>query len=273
DPIRVVTPAGSDVYTLAGVDTYGGADDAAGSPVVAFTPATASDTIGEPGRYDAIAVRAGPGVPSSELTSRIERALAGTPGVEALSHDEAVAAAEAEGGEGVAFMSTFLMAFALVALLVGSFVISNTFSITVAQRTRETAMLRAIGASRRQVARATKLEALITGLLGSVLGVVLGVGAAVGLRALLAGFGLDLPEGGLVVGGSTVAVCLAVGIVVTLVAAVVPARRAAKVAPIAAMRDVAVDRSGRSVVRAVVGGLVAALGVAALALGLAGGAA
>ena len=273
DPIRVVTPAGSDVYTLAGVVTYGGADDAAGSPVVAFTPTTASDTIGEPGRYDAIAVRAGPGVPSSELRADLERALAGTPGVEALSHDEAVAAAEAEGGEGIAFMSTFLMAFAAVALLVGSFVISNTFSITVAQRTRETALLRAIGASRRQVARATRLEALVTGVLASALGVVLGIGAAVGLRALLAGFGLDLPEGGLVVEASTVAICLGVGVVVTLLAAIVPARRAAKVAPIAAMRGVAVDRSGRSVVRAVVGGLVTTLGVAALAVGLGGGAA
>ncbi len=271
DPIRVLTPAGSDTYTLAGVVTYGGADDAAGSPVVAFTPATASDTIGEPGRYDAIAVRAGPGVASSELVAGLERALAGTPRVETLDHAEAVAAAEAEGGEGVAFMSTFLMAFAAVALLVGSFVISNTFSITVAQRTKETAVLRAIGASRRQVARATRLEALVTGVVASALGVVLGIGAALGLRALLAGFGLDLPEGGLVVNGSTIAVCMGVGVVVTLVAAIVPARRAAKVAPIAALRDVAVDRSGRSVTRAVVGGLVTALGVAALAVGLGGG--
>lgn len=273
DPIRLVTPAGADTYSLAGVVTYGGADDAAGSPVVVFTPATASDTIGEPGRYDAIAVRAGPGVSSSALSGGIERALGGTPGVEALTHDEAVAAAEAEGDEGVAFMSTFLMAFAVVALLVGSFVISNTFAITVAQRTRETALLRAIGASRRQVARATKLEALVTGVLASALGVVLGIGAAVGLRALLAGFGLDLPDGGLVVNGPTVAVCMAAGVVVTFVAAVVPARRAAKVAPLAALRAAAVDRSGRSVVRAVVGGLVTALGVAALAAGLGSGAA
>ena len=271
DPVRVLTPAGSDTYTLVGVATYGGADDAAGSPVVAFTPATASDTIGEPGRYDAIAVRAGPGVSPSEVTAGIEQALQGTPSVEALDHDEAVAAAEAEGGEGVAFMSTFLLAFALVALLVGSFVISNTFSITVAQRTRETAMLRAIGASRRQIARATKVEALVTGVLASALGVVLGIGAAVGLRALLAGFGLDLPEGGLVVNASTVAICMGVGVLVTSVAAIVPARRAAKVAPIAAIRGVAVDRSARSVGRAVSGGLVTALGVAALALGLSGG--
>lgn len=270
DPIRIITPAGSDTYSLAGVVTYGGADNAAGAPVVAFTPPTATDVIGEPGRYDSIAVRAGPGVGSTELATRLTRALAGTDHVEALSHDEAVAAAEAESGGAVAFMSTFLMAFAIVALLVGSFVISNTFSITVAQRTRETAVLRAIGASRRQVARATRLEALATGVLASALGVVLGIATAVGLKALLASFGIDLPEGGLVVTGSTVVLCLVVGVVVTLVAAIVPARRASRVAPIAAMRDVAVDRSGRSVVRVVTGVVVTGLGVAALAVGLGG---
>ncbi len=270
-PVRVVTPAGSDTYTLAGVVTYGGADNAAGSPVIAFTAQTASDTIGEPGRYDAIAVRAGPGVSSDEVTRNLTQALRSTPHVEALTHTEAVAAAKAEDGEAVGFMSTFLMAFAITALLVGSFVISNTFSITVAQRTKETAMLRAIGASRRQVARATKLEALVTGVLASALGVFLGIGAAVGLKALLNSFGLDLPAGGLVVSGSTVAICMAVGTVVTLVAAIVPARRAAKVAPIAAIRDVAVDRSGRSVRRAVIGAVVTVAGMALLAMGLGGG--
>ncbi|MCB1017452.1 MAG: FtsX-like permease family protein [Acidimicrobiales bacterium] len=271
DPIRVVTPAGSDLYTVAGVATYGGADNAAGSPVVAFTPPTATDVIGEPGRYDAVAVRAGPGVGSAELAARIDRALAGTDDVEVLDHDEAVAAAKAESGEDIGFLSTFLLAFALVALLVGSFVISNTFSITVAQRNRETAMLRAIGASRRQVAWATRLEALATGVVASAVGVVLGVATAVGLRALLGGFGVDLPEGGLVVTASTVVVCLAVGVVVTLAAAIVPARRAARVAPVAAMREVAVDRSGRSAARMAAGAVVTALGIVALALGLGGG--
>ncbi len=270
DPVRVVTPAGPDTYTLAGVVTYGGADNAAGSPVIGFTPTTAAEVIGEPGRYDAIAVRAGPGVSSGEVTRNIEQALQGTSGVEALTHEEAVAAAEAESDAGVGFMSTFLMAFAIVALLVGSFVISNTFSITVAQRTKETAMLRAIGASRRQVARATRLEALVTGVVASAAGVVVGVGAAVGLRALLAAFDLDLPDGGLVVTPGIVMVCMAVGTVVTLVAAIVPARRAARVAPIAAMRDVALDRSGRSIRRAVVGTVVTVAGVALIASGLGG---
>jgi len=271
DPVQVVTAAGSDTYTLAGVATYGGADNNGGAPVVAFTPDTASQVIGEPGRYDAIAVRAGPGFSSAAVTEGIREALNGVPGVEALTHDEAVVAAEAESEAGIAFLNTFLMAFAVVALLVGSFVIANTFSITVAQRTKETALLRAIGASRRQVSRAMWIEALLTGITASAMGVVAGIAAAVGLRALLSGFGLDLPQGGIVVTTSTVVVCLAVGTIVTVLAAIVPARKAAKVAPIAAMRDVALDRSGRSVKRAVIGTVVTLAGIALIAVGLGGG--
>ena len=270
DRVRVVTPVGSDVYSLAGVATYGGAADAAGAAVVAFTPSTASEVLGEPGRYDAVAVRAVDGVSQVELAGRLRSALDVTPEVETLTGAEAAREAEADSGEGVAFLNTFLMAFAVTALLVGSFVISNTFSITVAQRSQETAMLRAIGASRRQVSRAMWIEALLTGVVASALGVVLGVGAAVGLRALLDGFGLDLPAGGLVVTGGVIATCVAVGTIVTVAAAVVPARRAAKVPPIAAMRDLALDRSGRSARRVVIGGVVVAAGGALLALGLAG---
>jgi putative ABC transport system permease protein len=148
--------------------------------------------IGEPGRYDAISVRAADGVSQTEVVGDLRAALGATTGVEAITGDQAVDEAKAASATGVAFMNTFLMAFAITALLVGSFVISNTFSITVAQRSKETAMLRAIGASRRQVKRAIWIEALLTGITASALGVVLGVGAAMGLRALLAGFGLDL---------------------------------------------------------------------------------
>ena len=271
DRVQVVTPVGSDTYTLAGIATYGGAADAAGSPVVAFTPATASEVIGEPGRYDAIAVRAGPGTSQAEVTRALRQALGDTPGVEAITGRDAVADALNQNAGGLAFMTTFLMAFAVVALLVGSFVISNIFSITVAQRTRETAVLRAIGASRRQVSRALRLEALCTGLAASLVGVVAGIGTAVALRALLTGFGLDLPAGPLVVSPGKVLTCVTVGTIVTVAAAAFPARKAAKVPPIAAMRDVALDRSGRSVKRAVVGTLVSAAGVACLALGLSGG--
>jgi putative ABC transport system permease protein len=150
-------------------------------------------------------------------------------------------------------------------------VISNTFSITVAQRTRENALLRAIGASRKQVMRSVMLESLLTGVVASAIGVVAGIATAMGLEALLGSFGVDLPEGDPVVAAKTVIVSMAIGITVTLVAAYLPARRAAKVPPIAALRDVALDRSGRSLKRTIVGAAVSVAGIALLAVGLSGG--
>ena len=147
-------------------------------------------------------------------------------------------------GTSLQFVNMFLMTFAIVALVVGSFVIYNTFSITVAQRTKETALLRAIGAKRRQVMRSIRLEALFIGLFASAAGVAAGIGLAQGLRSVLKAFGLDLPSGGAVIVPRTIVVSMLTGIIVTLVAAWLPARRAAKVAPIEALRDTAVDSDG-----------------------------
>lgn len=271
DRVEVVGPTGPDTYTVSGIATFGGADDAAGAPVVAFTPATAAAVLGEAGRYDAIAVRAGPDVRSAELVRSLHSSLAGAAaGVEVLDHREAVADEQARSDSAVGFMGTFLLAFALVALLVGSFVIANTFAITVAQRTRERALLRALGASRRQVTRATLIEAVVAGVVASALGVLFGIGASFGLRAVLVAFGLDLPAGGLVVTPAIVLGCITLGALVTVAAAWIPARRAGRVPPLAALRDVAVDRSAHSVVRAVLGALVTAGGVALLVRGLQG---
>jgi putative ABC transport system permease protein len=269
DTVRVITMAGSDPYTVAGIATYAGADDAGGAPVVAFTPETASNVLGEPGRYDAVQVAAAEGVSEDELAAALNATLTGSD-VEAITGTTAVEEAEAASATGLGFMTTFLLAFAIVSLLVGAFVISNTFSITVAQRSREHALLRAIGASRRQVERAVAFEALLTGVAASAIGVVAGIAAAVGLRALLESFGLDLPAGDTVVATRTVVVSMAVGTVVTVVAAYLPARRAARIAPVAAMRDEALDRSGRSLVRAVAGTVVSLAGVALIGIGLSG---
>ena len=270
DRVDVVGPTGAATYTLAGIATYGGADDAAGAPVLAFTPATAAAVLGEPGRYDSIAVRADgdAGVSGGELVDALRSSLDGIGDVEVLDHREAVADEQARSDAAVGFMGTFLLAFALVALLVGSFVIANTFAITVAQRTRERALLRALGASRRQVRRATLIEAVVTGVVASGIGILFGVGASVGLRAVLEGFGFDLPAGGLVVTPAVVLGCVALGTVVTVVAAWVPARRAGRVPPLAALRDVAIDRSGRGVVRGLLGVAVTLGGVALLVAGL-----
>src|SRR5262245_50691857 len=156
--------------------------------------------------------------------------------------------------------------FAGVALLVATFTIHNTFSITVAQRTRESALLRALGASRRQVLTAVVVESLVVGVIASGVGLFAGLGLANGLKAVLDAAGFGIPTGTLALEQSVVLIALAVGIVITLIAGLTPAIKASRVAPLAALRDVEVDRSGASIVRGVIGTLVTGAGVALLVL-------
>jgi putative ABC transport system permease protein len=267
DTVQVLSPAGSQQYRIAGVATYGGADDAAGAPVVAFTPQTASRVIGAPGRYSAIEVVAAPGVSQGQVAANL-RAAIHQPGTEVITGAQAAAEARRDTGASLRFVNIFLLTFAIVALVVGSFVIYNTFTITVAQRTKETALLRAIGARRRQVMRSIRLEALLTGIFASTAGVILGIGLAQGLRSLLSAFGMELPSGSSVIESRTVVVSMLTGVVVTVAAAWLPARRAARVAPIEALRDTALDTSAHSkrwvllgVAAGVVGGVMIARGL------------
>jgi putative ABC transport system permease protein len=172
--------------------------------------------------------------------------------------------------DNVAEFATFMLVFAGIAMFVGAFIINNTFSITVAQRTREMAMLRAIGASGRQVKRAVLAEAVAVGLLASAAGLAAGVGVAILLKSLLASVGLDIPSGAPVIAQSTVIAAMGTGLIVTFVSAWMPARRASKVPPIAALRDVAAERTGWSKRRAVSGLLLVSTGVAILLAGLNG---
>ena len=146
----------------------------------------------------------------------------------------------------MAFFNTFLLVFAVIALFVGSFIIYNSFSILVAQRSKEMALMRAIGAGRRQVMGAVVLEAAVVGLIASVLGLAAGIGVAAGLQAMLNGMGLDLPSGGIVLTNKAIIASLVAGLGVSVASAVFPARRASKIAPMAAMRDVALDSSASS---------------------------
>jgi putative ABC transport system permease protein len=164
-----------------------------------------------------------------------------------------------------------LLVFAGVSVVVGMFVIYNTFGILVAQRTRETALLRALGASGGQILRSVVVESLTIGFIGSVLGVVFGVVLAVLLKLAFSALGIDLPAGGIALPGRAIIVPIVVGVGTTLVSAVVPAYRSSRVPPLAAIQDVALDRSGRSVVRAIVGGILVVLGTLALVSGLTGG--
>ena len=266
--VRVIGPTGARTYTLAGVVTYGGAGSAAGAQVVAFSPETAATVFGTPGRYPAIQVVARPGVSQTELVASLKAALPDR-AIEVITGAQAANEARNTTGRSLQFVDMFLLTFAIVALVVGSFVIYNTFSITVAQRTKETALLRAIGARRRQVTRSVMLEALCTGMFASVIGVVAGIGLAQGLRWVLETFGLSLPAAATVIAERTVVMSLIVGVAVTLLAAYLPARRAAKVKPIEALRDASVESRGIKR-RSVLGALVTTAGMAAMVQGLSG---
>ena len=255
---------------IAGIAKFGEADSPGGASFVLFTTAAAQRLVAEPGRFDSVSVVAEDGVSQRQVADRIARVV--PPGVEVVTGDEITEENQDAIKEGLSFFNVFMLVFAVVALLVGSFMIFNTFSITVAQRARENALLRAIGASRRQVLSSVLVEAAIVGVLASLIGLAVGVGVAVGLKALLAGFGIDIPAGGVVFTPRTVVICLVVGVVITLLAALSPARKAGRIPPVAAMREVAVGSSGYgSKLRIVVGVVVLGLGVLSLLGGLFGG--
>lgn len=269
DHVRVVSQLGTQPYRIAGVATYAGRDDAAGAQVVAFTPQAASGVIGTPGRYREIQVVARDGVSRAQLVEALRNAIP-DPGVEVITGTTAADETARASGTQVQFLSVFLMAFALVALVVGSFVIYNTFSITVAQRTKEIAVLRSLGASRRQVMRSVRFEAFFTGMFASAVGVVVGIATAQGLRAALHAFGVELPGGSVVIAPRTIVQAMVVGVVVTVVAAWLPSRRASRVAPMAALRDADSDPRPRSRRRALIGTGTALLGAFSMLRGLTG---
>jgi putative ABC transport system permease protein len=266
DTVPVLTTGPRVEAELVGVFTFGDGGGSAGASLAAFDTATAQQLFGTPGRFNGISVAAAQGVPQEVLRDRIAAALGD--GYTVRTAGEQAAALAGDFEEGLAFVETFLLAFAGIALFVGTFIILNTFSMLVAQRTRELALLRALGAGRAQVTRSVLAEALVLGVVGSTLGLAAGFGVAAGLRSLFGRFGLTL-DGGLVFAPDTVLWSYAVGVLVTLVAAYLPARRAARTPPVAAMRDdhVATERSLRR--RSVFGGVLTAAGVAALGSALA----
>ncbi|HEY7812111.1 MAG TPA: FtsX-like permease family protein [Nakamurella sp.] len=238
DEITLVTTGPEPIVhgTMVGTVRFGETGNTVGATLVLMDTATAQQLYlgGQPAFTD-IAVTGDGSVSKEQLRNEVTAALPA--GFEAL--DDAQIAAENQSNlqQGLSFITTFLLVFAAVALVVGTFLILNTFSIIVAQRTRELALLRALGASRRQVTRSVLIEALVVGLVGSTIGLGLGFALAIGLKALFGAIGLDLSGAGLVFEWRTVIVAYAVGVLITLLAAYLPARRAAQVPPVAAMRD------------------------------------
>ncbi|MEV4278324.1 ABC transporter permease [Actinoplanes xinjiangensis] len=267
DRVPVLTQQPKREFTLVGIWGYtGGRDSISGVQEVAFTTPVAQELmLGEKDVFTSVTVAAADGVTPDQLRDRLTPVLGGD--YEVKTGDQLSAESSADLKEGMGFFNQILLGFAGIALFVGIFLILNTFSIVVAQRTRELALLRAIGASRRQVINSVLAEAVVVGLIASVLGLLAGVGAGAGLGALFSNMsgGMDLAPIGVPL--SAVISSFTVGILVTVVAAVMPALRASRIAPVAAMQDVATP--DRPLTRlTVAGAVVTAAGAAALGSGL-----
>jgi putative ABC transport system permease protein len=256
DTTTVLTPQPVEVKVV-GIATFGDLDSLGPTTYTAFTLPQASELFAQrPDTISAVLVAAEAGVSRESLRDEIVQLVPAR--IQALTQAELTAEQQDEiGADFLDMFQTILLAFAGIALVVATFSIHNTFSILVAQRTRESALLRAIGASRRQVVVAVALEALVIGIIATAIGFGVGLGLAAGLQALMSGAGLSLPSAGLVITTGTIVAAGLVGVLTTLVASVTPAIRASRVAPLAALREVAVDRSGASKLRAVLGLLIA----------------
>ena len=235
DKVQISTLQPKRTFTLSGVAQYGDLDSLGGLSFTVFTIPTAQVLLGREDEYDAISVAALEGVSENQLVSAIEPVLPADAKV--VSATQEVEEQTDEVGQFTSIFRYFLLAFAGVALFVGAFVIFNTFSITVAQRTREFATLRTIGASRRQVLGSVVLESLVIGFLASLIGLALGVVLAEGIQALFKSLGADFPTADRVFALRTVVVSLLVGMGITLLAGLFPAIRATRVPPIAAVRE------------------------------------
>ncbi len=262
DPVTMAPPntvdgKGTVTLTVSGLVDKALAATAGGGTLAVFSLPEAQDLLLAPGKVSQVRVRAAAGVSQAELQRRLKAAL--PPNVQVKTGQQLADETSKRLEDSLGFLNTFLLVFALIALFVATFLIYNTFSMLVAQRSRELALLRAIGASRAQVQGSVLVEAAVVGFVASTIGLLAGLGLAQLLRVLFRAFGADLPAGTLVVSPKTVVATYAVGILVTLVCAWIPARRAGRVAPVAAMRD-DVSIPARSLrARAVVAGVLVAV--------------
>ena len=264
--VRILLQGPTRTFTITGIARFGTANNLAGATLAAFDTPTAQALLGSVGKFDSIDVVAQPGADKATVQRDIAAVL--PHGVEVVTGQTVINEATNAISQGLGFFNTALLVFGFIALFVGGFTILNTFSITVGQRTRELALLRIVGASRRQVFRSVLGEAFIVGLVASLIGLGLGVLAALGLEKLLSAFGFSLPSGSLVFEARTVIVCLIVGVGVTMVSAISPARRAVRIAPVAAVSEQQVEQDIPMRRRFTRGGIITVIGVALLAYGL-----
>ncbi len=264
DELRTIAATGDLKAKISGIASFTATNP--GATVVYLDTATAQKhLLGAPGVFTQILVTAESGVSDAQLKKNVAAALDGTTGYKLQTQQEAADANKDDMGAFLDVMKYAMLGFAGIAFLVGIFLIVNTFSMLVAQRTREIGLMRAIGSSRKQVNRSVLLEAVLLGIVGSLLGVAAGVGLAVGLMKMMSAVGMTLSTEDLTVAWTTPAIGLVLGIFVTVLAAYIPARRAGKVSPMAALRDAGTPADGRSGwIRAGIGLFLTAAGGAAL---------
>ena len=267
--IKVLLQGPTQEFTVVGTVGFGGEKNLGGTTSAYFDTATAQKLLGTPGYFDAINVAADDGVSQSALAERLDAVV--PEGTEAVTGATVAQENSDAIKKDLKFVGILFMIFAGIALFVGSFIIWNTFTMIVTQRAREIALLRAIGATRRQVLRSLVLEALMLGAAASAIGLGLGVLVAKGLRMLMDFVGFSLPSTSLQIEPRTIWVSMLVGTLVTVVASLVPARRATRVLPIEALRESTPGAEKHSKLRAVTGLGMLGAGVAAMLSSLYGG--
>jgi putative ABC transport system permease protein len=233
--LQITASAPAKRYLIVGIVKFAGSHSFGGAGAAILTLPEAQRVVGEQGQFDQLDVAAKPGVTPTQLRDRIRAVLPRTVEVRTGAQQAAKQSSDLESN--LSFIRTFLLIFAYVSLFVGAFIIFNTFSITVAQRTREFGLLRTLGASRGQILREVIFEGVLLGVGGSLLGLLGGIALAPALDQLFKAFGADLPDSGTVLQTRTIVVSLLVGTIVTLLAGLTPALRATRVPPIAAMRE------------------------------------
>lgn len=268
DKATVSSRAPAKQYTVSGIATVGGKDNLAGTRMVAMTLPEAQRVTQHDG-YDSISISTG-----GEDPDTVKAAVAAKLGGDFLvrTGEEAAEQQAQDLSDALGFIRIALLIFAGVALLVGGFLIFNTFTVTVAQRTKEFALLRVLGASRRQVLRSVLIETFAVGLIASIIGVLAGLIVAPALAALMRAGGIDLGTTGIVVSPTTIVIGLVIGLVATMISGLVPALRATRVEPVTAMRDaVTPGLKHMGMIRIVGSGALIVLGLIVLFYGLFGG--
>ncbi len=274
DTATITGVNGSEQFTIVGSVKFGDVDSPGGATFALFDLATAQRfllPLSSDGRaqdqLSSISVRSDGSISDDDLAAHLQTVLGSD--TEVLTGKQITEETQKDIRQALQFFTIFLTIFALISLFVACFVIYNVFSITQAQRSRESALMRAIGASRRQVTNSMLVEALFVGLVGSLIGLVGGIALATGLQGLLKAIGIDIPSTGIALLPRTIVLTLVVGLLVTVLSALVPARKAGRIPPVAAMRDSAIESTAFSHKRLLVGLGLVVLAVALTIIGLA----